>query len=480
MRKICTALILCFTMLFQFVPAFTVQAADIVYSRLGGSDRYATSVLISQAGWTQAGTVIIATGLNYPDALAASSLAKSQNAPILLTKTAAMDQIVVDEIDRLNATKAILVGGTDVIGAGVETQLQSLGINSITRYGGADRYETSVKIGQTVGVNNGIIVATGLNFPDALSIAPIAAIKSMPILLSPQNSLDPYVSAFIANKSIPVSYIAGGSDVVSDAVASSVPNSTRLSGDDRYGTNMSIINEFAASLNFDTVYLATGLNFPDALSGSALAAKNNAPIILTGLDTISQEAIDLIKSKGVKNVVILGGTDVISQNVIDAIKGQISPASVSLNKTAITLMEGESETLTATVLPSNATDKSVTWSTTNGNVTVDSTGKVTALHSGESTVIATTNTGGKTAYCDVIITAPPVSATGNLAYGRLFSSSADFENRAAATDADRYSSNYSSSTSAGKQWVQVDLGNSYDVNYIARSTIIVMEGNTMM
>jgi putative cell wall-binding protein len=287
-------------------------------SRISGSDRYATSVAVSKSAWTQAGTVIVVTGLNYPDALASSSLTKSMDAPILLSRTDSMDANVVDEIQRLKATKAILVGGTGVIGAGVEAQLIALGI-SASRISGSNRFDTSVKVAEMIGTNNGIIVATGSNFPDALSIAPIAAIKSIPVLLSPTNSLDLYVSAFIANKNIPISYVIGGSNVISDSIISGLPYCKRLSGYDRYATNLRIVNEFSLDLNFDTVYLATGSNFPDALSGSALAAKNNAPIILTGKDTISEDAINLIKSKNVKHVVILGGTNVISQNVESAV-----------------------------------------------------------------------------------------------------------------------------------------------------------------
>lgn len=402
-KKRCIGLILSLLMLLQFVPASTVQAAAISTSRLAGSDRYATAVAISQAGWSQADTVIIATGLNYPDALAASALTKSKDAPILLTETAAMDQSVVDEIKRLKATKAILIGGTGVVGTGVEDQLIGLGL-SITRLGGTDRYDTSVKIGETIGVSSGIIVATGLNFPDALSIAPIAAIKSMPVLLSPGDALDPYVSAYIAGKSIPVSYILGGSDVVSDVVASSVPNSKRLSGGDRYATNMSIINKFAGDLNFDTVYLATGLNFPDALSGSALAAKNNAPIILTEQDSISPDVLNLITSMDVKNVVILGGTNVVSQNIEDTINGIVSPTSVSLNQNTASLTEARLLTLTASVKPDNATNKNVTWTTSDKNVaTVSSKGVVTAVNPGTATITATTNDEKLTAFCAVAV-----------------------------------------------------------------------------
>ena len=312
-----------FTVLNDPAVKYVDPAAEGSVLRLSGSDRYATSVAISKAGWSKANTVIIATGLNYPDALAASALTKSKDAPILLAGKNGLEQCVVEEIKRLKATQAVLVGGDDVVGTGVEAQLTDIGV-SFTRISGTDRYDTSAKVAGMIGTGSGIILATGLNFPDALSIAPIAAIKSMPILLSPKASLDPSVSAFIAGKSIPVSYILGGSDVLSDSVAASLPNSRRLSGDDRYATNMSIINEFAGDLNFDTVYIATGLNFPDALSGSALAAKKNAPIILAGKDTISQEAIDLIKSKGVNNIVIIGGADVVSQNVEAALADAIA------------------------------------------------------------------------------------------------------------------------------------------------------------
>lgn len=387
--------------IFNSSPVFALTTS-IETTRLAGNDRYATSVAVSQAGWTLADTVIISTGLNYPDALAASALTKSKNAPILLTNPNAMDQAVINEIKRLNSTKAILVGGTGVIGTGVENQLKVLGL-SISRINGSNRYDTSVKIADMIGTGNGIIVATGSNFPDALSIAPIAAIKSIPIILSPSSSLDQNVSTFLAGKSVPVSYIIGGTTVLSDSLALSLPNSKRLSGSDRYTTNLKIVNEFSADLNFDTVYLATGLNFPDALSGSAIAAKNNSPIILTGKDSISQDTINFIKSKGVKHIVILGGTSVVSQNVVDAINGIIHPSSVSLNKTSLNLIAGDTYTLSATVSPSNATNQAVTWTSSNGNASVDNSGKITALRAGTATITARTTDGNLAASCNVTI-----------------------------------------------------------------------------
>lgn len=292
-------------------PAF---AMNNIYetSRISGSDRYLTSVDISKSGWTEAKTVIIATGADYPDALSASALAKSYDAPILLSERNQLRPVTIDEIKRLKANQAILIGGSGVIGTGVENQLKSLRI-SIIRIGGTNRYDTSKKVAEKLGAGNGIILATGSDFPDALSVGPIAGIKSMPILLSPQKSLDPNVANFIKGKSIPVSYIIGGPGVLGPSVASVAPNSRRLYGSNRYFTNQIIDKQFAGDLKYDTVYLATGKNFPDALSGSALAAKNNAPILLT--DSVSPDVIDQIMRNNVKHVVILGGTSIVGKSV---------------------------------------------------------------------------------------------------------------------------------------------------------------------
>ncbi|MBU3143444.1 cell wall-binding repeat-containing protein [Clostridium sp. CF012] len=301
----------------NITPVFA-QDTNLEASRLSGTNRYTTSVAISKSGWTESTTVIIATGLDYADALAASSLAKSKDAPILLTEKNAMNQNILTEIKRLKATEAILIGGAGVIGPGVESQLKGLEI-TITRVGGTDRYDTSKKIAETVGVTNGIIMATGFDFPDALSIAPISGIKSMPILLSPKNSMNSNIEEFVKGKNIPVSYIVGGTGVIGESVASSAPNRKRLGGANRYATNLIINENFQEDLNFDTIYLATGNNFPDALAGSVLAAKKNAPIFLTAKGSISFKILNIIRNKDVKHVVILGGTGVVSKDVENVI-----------------------------------------------------------------------------------------------------------------------------------------------------------------
>ena len=97
----------------------------------------------------------------------------------------------------------------------------------------------------------------------------------------------------------------------------------------------------------------------------------------------------------------------------DPVPATVSVSGVSLNKTSLNLLEGGSETLTATVAPDNATNKSISWkSSDNGVATVDNSGKVTAVKAGSATITVTTTDGSKTATCSVTVTAKTVSVTG--------------------------------------------------------------------
>ena len=90
----------------------------------------------------------------------------------------------------------------------------------------------------------------------------------------------------------------------------------------------------------------------------------------------------------------------------------VSVTGVTLNKTSLSLNVGSSETLTATVAPSNATNKGVTWSSSNNNVATVSNGVVKGVGAGTATITVTTSDGGKTATATVKVTAPTISVTG--------------------------------------------------------------------
>jgi|GEM_PF-682316 Predicted glycosyl hydrolase len=308
----------CFLLVFFLL--FPVEAASPTppSTRLGGMDRYETAVKVSQDGWTQSDYVILVSGENFPDAISAAPLAKKYNGPILITEGNKLNSLVYQEVQRLKTKNVIIVGGTGVITSTVEQELKDINVQ-VTRISGQDRYETSAKVAKIIGTNNGVVLASGGNFPDALSIASIAAVKQMPILLTTDKVLPDSVKDFIDNNNINSYYVVGGTAVVSDSIVNSLPNAKRLSGADRYETNVNIINEFLGDLNFSTVYLTYGQNFPDALCGSAAAAKDSAPIILTNSSDFKSRSLIQSKIDSISLFKILGGTGVISDSLVKSI-----------------------------------------------------------------------------------------------------------------------------------------------------------------
>lgn len=252
-------------------------------NRISGNSRYDTAAQVSRKGWnSKCKTAVIATGENFPDALCAAPLAKKNNAPILLTESALLSVGAKQELQRLQVENVYIIGGFGAISKNTENQIRALGIKNITRISGNTRYETSDKIAEQMGTPANVVIATGLNFPDALSMAPVAALEGMPILLTETNQLPAVTKAYLdKNKAaIANTYVIGGTGAVSETVKGSLKNPLRLAGVSRYGTNIKILNQFKGILNLSNVYIATGSNFPDAISCSALAPMTASPIIL--------------------------------------------------------------------------------------------------------------------------------------------------------------------------------------------------------
>lgn len=299
--------------------------AEAVKIRLGGTDRYGTAVETSKRGWgSGSSTIVLVCGSDYPDALSAAPLAKSYNAPILLTEKGGLSGVVSTEISRLNPTKAYIVGGTGVISANVESQLKAKGISDTQRIGGVNRYETAALVAsevvKKVGTCNGIVLASGTGFADALSIAPIAAKLGMPILLTEKNDINSYNKSFIQNNAIPITYVIGGTGVISDSNKNNYANAIRIGGVDRYKTNTLVLQTFKNNINVDKIYLASGGNFPDGLVGAPIAALTSAPIVLIEESgSYYPSTLEAIKGYKSSQVLILGGTGVISDNIANKV-----------------------------------------------------------------------------------------------------------------------------------------------------------------
>lgn len=327
--------LLCFIIL-VFSLFIGSPIVSVAANRISGEDRYGTAVKISNLGWSSGSTenAVLVTGEDFPDALCAVPLAQKYNAPILLTNKSVLDERVDAELKRLGVKNVYIIGGTGVISSGIEGQIEAKGINCI-RIAGKDRYETAIKIAKLLDTNKNVIIATGNDYPDALSIASIAAKLGIPILLTQKGELPQIVKEYINEKQISKSYIVGGTGVISDTVKDATPNPIRLSGNNRYETNVAIMQEFASILNFNDLYIAIGEGpngdeFADALSGAALASKKSSPVILAYKE-LSKAIGDFIKLKASTSstIVALGGSAVVPEKVLNDIYRYIYEAKLS-------------------------------------------------------------------------------------------------------------------------------------------------------
>ncbi|MCL2503591.1 MAG: cell wall-binding repeat-containing protein [Coriobacteriia bacterium] len=304
--------------------------------RVFGSDRFQTALGASKKNFTSAGAVIIATGLNYADALSASALAGSLRAPLLLTAPGALSDGVLDEARRLGATKAYIMGSTAAVSAGVEGSLTGAGLG-VERVYGADRYATSAAIAAKVAELEGgaftgkAFLARGDNFADGLAASPVAYRNKMPVLLTPTAALSPSASLSITSLHITDVTVTGSEAAVSAAAKASVDalpgvTSRRVAGTDRYRTAEEIaryaLGSGLAAKGF--IGVATGVNFPDALAGGAATGERGGILVLTASDALSPNWDAYLGGgayAGIRpDIQVYGGSNVVSDNVMERLQ----------------------------------------------------------------------------------------------------------------------------------------------------------------
>ena len=205
------------------------------------------------------------------DGLCATPLALEVNGPILLVEKDRIPEATLNEINRLNPSNIIVVGGTGVIS---DELVNSLGRN-IQRLGGANRYETSLAIAahlDTMFDVDTVAIANGYGEADAMSISPFS--HRLPIILVEKNNMLDTTREWLLSEELVWGFIIGGEGVVNQAF----PFGTeRLGGANRYETNSSVINKFNPS---NTLYVTKGLELVDALTAGVIAGRNDSPVVL--------------------------------------------------------------------------------------------------------------------------------------------------------------------------------------------------------
>ncbi|MDR0433976.1 MAG: cell wall-binding repeat-containing protein, partial [Gracilibacteraceae bacterium] len=334
-KKISLILGLALAVVFATAPPLRLGATDAAPDRLSGSDRYQTAINISQTGWPSARNAVLASGAdaNLVDALTVAPLAKLLDAPILITAGGALSSGVAAELKRLDVETVYISSGPGVIRQPVLDAVRALGVDIVT-LGGDDRFATAANIAAEIAKRaeiSTVVVTTAYSNADALSVASIAAASGWPILLTGRDELPVSARSFITGHNVSNTYVIGGSGVVSDSLAESLPNSIRLGGLDRYGTNSIIVTYFMTYWKYmKGVYVANGANnhLVDALAASSYIA--GAPLILTDNSSLSHDMrqflLNMLSSNyEIKKVIGLGGptvtSDFILQEVITALAG---------------------------------------------------------------------------------------------------------------------------------------------------------------
>ena len=295
--------------------------------RYAGANRFATAAAVVADDFPVASdvsVVFVAVGSNFPDALAGAAVAGKLGAPLLLLVNAAsIPAETAAELTRLSPDTIVVLGGTAVISEGVEDLLGGYA-STVIRLAGANRYATAVEISQ-YGFPGGateVIVATGTGFADALAGGPAAVALGGPVLLTDPNSLPQEVADEITRLAPTRIVVVGGTSAVSATVFSQlqalVANTVRISGSNRYATAVALSVD-AFDTGSQRVYVATGLNFPDALAGAAAAGWWQAPILLVPGTSIPADVSAEITRLGASKVIIVGGTSAVSLSVEGAL-----------------------------------------------------------------------------------------------------------------------------------------------------------------
>lgn len=300
--------------------------------RAAGETRYATmAALLPRAPWKADRTVVLASGSNYPDALAAASLAGAYDAPIVLTEPNSLSVDAADMIEQLSPKVIYVVGGEAAVSkAAVDTAAYYAADGcKVFRIAGDSRLETSHAIAERVRqkstASDTLIVATGFNYADALSISPFAFVYKLPIFLCGSNGLSADAISYISGAGFKRAILVGGTAAVPERVKHQLTSAgissgsiTRLAGATRYETSAKIMSYAVnAGMNVSNVYLATGKNFPDALAAGPVAGKLRAPLLLVD-PGIEYAHTVLANYRGSINVAtVVGGTSAVS--AIDAL-----------------------------------------------------------------------------------------------------------------------------------------------------------------
>ena len=331
-------------------PGDQPENESIFVTRIWGDYARDTAAAISEEAFSSGEGcewVVIARDDDFRDAMSATGLAGALDAPILLTSRYGLSEVAAEEIERLGATRAYIIGGKGAMPGDLESELAAIGCKAEPRVYGDASYDTSVRCAELIAALNEadgveaapVVVAYGQNFQDALSMSSFAYSQRAPIFLQTfgdtaakrgltQEAVSLINSEFADSRI----FVAGGAGAVSNASVAAIGFSeasgdVRLWGNDGYETSLAIAEHMVENGYLDpgVVVVASGAQAPkglDALAGAALAGKHRGVMLLANgqedlgsLDTSAVDAFLGAYGDEVRSAYILGGPYVMPSNI---------------------------------------------------------------------------------------------------------------------------------------------------------------------
>lgn len=275
--------------------------------RISGGSRITTAIAVSQRGWSSAPTVLVASAGDYPDALAGAALAADRDAPTLLTHRDSLPNEVGEELQRLDPSAVLITGGSAAVSDAVERRIrEAVPEADVGRVAGEDRYATAAAVVRAAGPASVAAVASGQRFADAVSAGALAATPDqVPVLLTPSDYLHDEVAPALRDLGVDTVRVVGGSAAVDEAVVEELREEgfavQRLAGANRYETSAAVAREAAQRFGegLRGAVLATGSDFPDALTAASLAARTAGvlAIVPTGGLALPDGIADLLDTE---------------------------------------------------------------------------------------------------------------------------------------------------------------------------------------
>lgn len=331
----------------ESIDSGTRQLSDDEVRRLAGADRFATSADAARRLWAGgADTVVLATGFDYPDALAGAAVAASVDGPMLLATTHRLPDAVRQAVTDLDPRRVVLLGGEAVLSAQLAQEVRDLpGEPTVDRVAGANRFATAAAAAQAAGGfdDDEVAVAVGFGFADALAAGSLAAgADPTPVVLASSEQVEADIST--ASQALLIGTLA---DQVERDAQTRAGDTRRLAGRTRWATSREVADvTLTERLSGDApLVVATGQDFADALSAGAVAARSHAPLLLipTGGPTDDQARWISTHREGLTGAWIVGGTSAVSPAAVQELGSLLAGEDSSSDSSITGTLAGDDE-----------------------------------------------------------------------------------------------------------------------------------------